>query len=281
MLSLKRGGWPYATPPNVPFDLNPLSPQARGLVAWWPMLGSRSERRVLDLAHGAYPATLAAGNPTIKYHAQQGRALACDSTDDRLDVSKTGLGSGWTKLTCAVWAQFSGWEEGDIFLRAYDGSGWLFMTESTSPYSGCRFDVYTPTASYGRTGTGALTTGQTTCLVAVYDGAGAANADRLKIYINGQAQTLTFSGTIPAAIGTHAGTTYLCGHPSTNTRTLNGLFFEARVYNRALPAAEVQTLHQPATRWQLYRPMVRSWAASTVAAPPAAVPSELMLMGVG
>ena len=38
-------------------------------------------------------------------------------------------------------------------------------------------------------------------LACVYDGAGAANADRQKIYINGINQTLTFGGTVPATLG--------------------------------------------------------------------------------
>lgn len=41
----------------------------------------------------------------------------------------------------------------------------------------------------------------------VYDGAGAANADRLKLYLNGTQQTLDFGATtIPATIGAHAQT---------------------------------------------------------------------------
>jgi len=36
-----RGGWPFTGPPNCDFELNTNSPQAQGLVGWWPTLGAR------------------------------------------------------------------------------------------------------------------------------------------------------------------------------------------------------------------------------------------------
>ena len=54
---------------------------------------------------------------------------------------------------------------------------------------------------------GSLTTGTWKHFSWVYDGSGAVNADRLKMWMDGVAQTLTFSGTIPATMpdtGTNA-----------------------------------------------------------------------------
>lgn len=46
--------------------------------------------------------------------------------------------------------------------------------------------------------------GVRTLVSIVFDGAGVTNADRLKGYINGVQQTLTFTGTIPSSLGANA-----------------------------------------------------------------------------
>lgn len=49
------GGWPYSQPPNVPFTLNKWSPQAEGLMAWWPALGSRGASVLRDYVGNPSP----------------------------------------------------------------------------------------------------------------------------------------------------------------------------------------------------------------------------------
>lgn len=61
------------------------------------------------------------------------------------------------------------------------------------------------TASVGNTGTVAITGANPNIVSVIYNGGGAANADRLKVWVNGIAQTLTFAGTIPATLGTATG----------------------------------------------------------------------------
>jgi hypothetical protein len=74
----------------------------------------------------------------------------------------------------------------------------------------------------------------------VFDGTQSGNANRLKIYINGIAETLTFSGTIPATLsdGTSA---LLFGavFPSSPADFYGGLMDEWSLWSRALSAAEV------------------------------------------
>lgn len=61
------------------------------------------------------------------------------------------------------------------------------------------------TASTGNFGSVAVTGANPNIVSVVYNGAGAANADRLKVWVNGVAQTLAFTGTIPATLGTATG----------------------------------------------------------------------------
>lgn len=61
----------------------------------------------------------------------------------------------------------------------------------------------------------ALAVGTWVHIASVYDGSGAANADRQKIYINGVAQVLTFAGTVPSTLGDAGATSYeLMGNAS-------------------------------------------------------------------
>lgn len=91
------------------------------------------------------------------------------------------------------------------------------------------------------TAVGLLAIGVWTHVVAVFDGAGALNADRLKIYVNGVSQTLAFNGTIPATIrnGTAPlivgdwGGTIAAGH------YWNGRIDEVKLASRAWTAAEI------------------------------------------
>lgn len=73
--------------------------------------------------------------------------------------------------------------------------------------------------------------------VAVFDGTATGNANRLKIYKDGVLLTVTFSGTIPATVGTTAAT-LLLGKSQTGTFGV-GLLDNIRVITRAITASEV------------------------------------------
>jgi hypothetical protein len=74
----------------------------------------------------------------------------------------------------------------------------------------------------------------------VFDGTQTGNAGRLKGYIDGVAQTLTFAGTIPATLGTSS-TFYIGGIGGSGNDA--GNIDDARIYNRALSAADVRMLY--------------------------------------
>lgn len=82
-----------------------------------------------------------------------------------------------------------------------------------------------------------------THLVWLFDGAGALNADRLKLYVNGAAQTLTFSGTIPATIRNGTAPLRIGAWSGSLTRYWNGRIDETGLWSRALTAGEVATLY--------------------------------------
>lgn len=70
----------------------------------------------------------------------------------------------------------------------------------------------------------------------VYNGTGADNPSRLKIYIDGVEQTLSFSGTIPATTSTNNASFSIAG---TGTNTVIGGVDDMRLWRRALTPAEI------------------------------------------
>lgn len=74
-------------------------------------------------------------------------------------------------------------------------------------------------------------------IVIAYDGSGATNPDRLKIYIDGANQTLTFSGTPASSLGTITAMHLFRDQP---TRYGTGNITDFRLFNRTLTAQQVR-----------------------------------------
>lgn len=108
--------------------------------------------------------------------------------------------------------------EADAKLAAYIGSG---------------------TSNNGK-GTTVLSAATWYHVAIVYNGAGAGNSTRLLIYVNGVAETLSFSGTIPATITANAGAWRMGGY---NSNFVGGRIANASWWNRALVQADVDALY--------------------------------------
>lgn len=120
-----------------------------------------------------------------------------DGTDDNLfAASNASLNSG-AALTVAIRAKPDVITSNRVpFCRSQSTSGsWSIQ----SNLGGMRFHLGTPGTNFGEVA-GALVAGTERTYVWVFDGAGATNADRLKLYMNGVAQTVAFTGTIPASV---------------------------------------------------------------------------------
>jgi len=95
--------------------------------------------------------------------------------------------------------------------------------------------------------------GQVTCAgttwrhcIAIYDGSQSGNSNRLKVYIDGVAQVLSFVGTIPATSPADAGT-FDIGRYLGSSYSSGGVFDDVRVYNRALSDSEAIALYNSYT----------------------------------
>ena len=72
--------------------------------------------------------------------------------------------------------------------------------------------VHNGGSSYGQLSFPNSNLGQWFHYAMVFDGSGSANPDRLKVYINGANQPLTFAGTIPSSTANLAGASFIIGH---------------------------------------------------------------------
>lgn len=95
--------------------------------------------------------------------------------------------------------------------------------------------VHTGAGAYGEV---ALPSGRRCDLVVKYGGAGATNADRLKVWINGRSATLAFVGTIIAAMATH--TTSRLGYNTGGSNPTPGTIWGFAVLPTALADAVIE-----------------------------------------
>lgn len=78
----------------------------------------------------------------------------------------------------------------------------------------------------------------------VYDGGGATNADRLKLYVDGTNQTLTFTGTIPSTAGTNANPFDVARYYPSGAATYGDQFCShVTVHSNALSSSDISTLY--------------------------------------
>jgi hypothetical protein len=163
-----------------------------------------------------------------------------DGVNDYLDLGTDPVLAGKTQFTLEMRMHFdnSAGEYTIIGQRTSDANrtlviqrwaGALYILFDGINYASCPFEACTTERSH---------------LAAVYDGTGATNTDRLKFYINGVAQTLTYTGTIPATtLVTSPAADLVLGcennGPGTQLQFLDGQFGEVCIWDHALTPAEI------------------------------------------
>ena len=99
---------------------------------------------------------------------------------------------------------------------------------------------YRTSTAYGLSATGLVSADTWYNALVVFDGGGATNADRLKLYINGNPITLTYTGTIPTQTGTMLiNTMWLGASNSPNFWGLEGNIDEVSIFDSAISIGDV------------------------------------------
>jgi hypothetical protein len=185
-------------------------------------------------------------------------AIDFDGVNQYVDCGDINAIDGVAALTVELWLTTDA-DQFTVFASkslAAATDGWLFQTKSLENQK-VLFYFGSGGVIQGVTGD-VLTAGALTYLVAVFDGAGATNADRLKIYVNAVSQTLTFTGTIPATVPASTASV-LFGTWGALTLFLNGKMDDARIYDRAFSASEIEDKYAARGADAIYNSIIGRW----------------------
>lgn len=238
---------PLTGPPlGLPFVLNRTSPQARGLVLWWPLIrskggGARDHVAGRALSPSAVPMTFAPD-------AEMGAGLLGNGSTSSASASDIGLPAGATERTIAVWARVTPPSAGNLYPMVAYGStsaGQFFRIDQRNSLSGTGLSV---SFSGHVVGYGSLFTGLVHLAAVIPPGA--TTTASAVLYVNGVPYSATLGGSAQTLNTVLSGSLYIARDDL--PRYSGDTIFDARVYNRALSAAEVWALYAPQTRWGLY-----------------------------
>jgi len=259
-MQLIRGGWPFRTPPNVPFKLN--KPKAEGLVGWWPAIASRGNivREFTGFAGNAIPGSV----PGHLVDSEMGPARDYDGSANYLSVSGVDTLAN-DRMSVSCWCNLDDLTvDSRLVTRWEAGAGtthqFILWMDTGDGADGFAFAIMDDAASAHTTGatTASGTQGQTHHVVGTWDGG------TLSVYVDGE-----LKDSDPFAVTMQTSTrVVLIGAVSDDSPSgfTNGRIGDVRIRNYAMGAEEV--LNEYLDPWDLYRPQVPGfWSIAPAAAP--------------
>lgn len=222
----------------------PINPMALtpAPVAYYP-LGSGSTGDA-----GTSPSTLTVPNESVP------DATVFDFTSIHQYIRASNFGSifsGKTTFSFSGWFKLSTLLSFQQIFNIYDGSDTWFAINTYS--NQLRFNInYAGSSTYAYVNQAHLLTGTGTWFhfAGSFDGSEAANANRVKVYINGTPATLTFVGTPATSMGTIPATanTQIGGHVgSFNGFQPTGSASNIQLWDTNLSPSEITTLYNNGT----------------------------------
>lgn len=241
---------PVAAVPRFGAAIKSWHPLARGLSSAWLF----NEGRGIVVTSSVYPyrqATLTQGTwvndnfgwPCLSFNGNNTRAAVTSMPE--LDSA--------VAFTLSVWLQQRTVPATDyVFAKIVDASNGVYILPKVA--GGLECGVNSAGAKNATLNTYASYIAANTWvhLSLAFDGTGSANADRLKLYIDGRYVAFSaFTGTLPAATPNLAAATAYWGYTGS---ALDGLMRAAYVHNRALSADEIAQLYRDP--FQMFEPAV-------------------------
>lgn len=265
MNRLKRGGWPYRNFPNADFKLNRKSPQAKGLVGWWPPAGGYGLRTLRDYA-GINNGTFV-GAPTWHAIEELGPVVRYDGAADYTVLANaTGVSGATTRtVACWVWLGDVNAPISTIFKYGLAAAGRAFGIHIGTLANG---DIYVETSGgdWHTNGT-VITTNRAYHIAVTYNGGAIEGAGSIKLYLDGLPLSVVLSGLETGVLDTGDTAPHIANDPNEAGREQLGFIGAVTLHNRNLDAHEIYNLW--ANPWELYQPITRRWAPSrSVAAAP-------------
>lgn len=181
-------------------------------------------------------------------------SLNLDGVDDYVDCGDIPAFDSQTYLSVFAWARITT-QDGRIssIVHKQDTvtAAKRWSLSPSQPTIGDDDDILVLLGSdgnnaYGYTSAGILPLNTWTHVGFVFDGTGAANADRLKIYVNGLAASVTYNATIPASTADQDGSLWFGRYPG--QQYFPGQIDDMRILTRACSASDVTAIYQDSLR---------------------------------
>jgi len=228
--------------------LNLKSPQATGLVLWFPTaVGNFGGASLRDFSLHQQASGTFVNTPVWAREATVGGALDFERGDsDAVNVTDYALISSLSEFTISFWMNpesnpTTGSQEHPVFCKGDRSGNKEFRVRRIT--TGLNFHISTTGSDeLGGTASWTPTLGQWTLMTVVWDGA------NITLFVDGVQHTqFSASGTMH-----DAGVDLRIGSYSDGVRFFDGKMADIRLYNVAKSTAEIWQLYDPATRWQLY-----------------------------
>lgn len=261
-------------PPPGPFEINRASPQAAGLVAWWPTMASRGAGVLQELVTG-HNGTFN-NTPTWGQDPEIGWGLNYVTGDsDSVRVNNASILNPTTPFTVTAWFRC------DTTVLSATNKNILLKGTSSWSAAGMQYQLVIPTYSTDlrlRISNGSAITDLNIAGPIVqgelHFGAGVFDGSNIHVYLGKQGKLLSNSTAWANTPTTSAGTFNIGEGAGDNYWT--GFIFDVRLYHRAVSASELFQHFTPATRWELYAPRRRLWTVKA----PAAGPQTIVPAGI-
>lgn len=225
-------------------QINFKSPHWSGLAAWYPLRDTGGgvndfKRRTYDAyAASANRPTFGALNAETGVHVAFATASYTDANRDYQPITSVSLG---TEHTMAYWSYYVNYS-----AQVYGG----VTLGYTNDYY---FDWISGSTRYAAFGTANLASTTSNLVKSTWQHLGIVrNGTSVQFYLNGMPD-----GSVQTLGTNNAVTITLIGAATTVANSYygyNGRLADVRMYSRALNAAEMWSLYDPDTRWELYRP---------------------------
>ena len=170
------------------------------------------------------------------------KSLLFDGIDDYIELGSISHLQNATEYSISSWFKTPFNNLYQVIYSWDDGADGYLQLLLISDGSFIVYNNRTSTA-YGLSATGLVSADTWYNALVVFDGSGATNADRLKLYINGNPISLTFTGTVPTQTGTMLiQTMWLGASTGFNFWGLEGNIDEVSIFDRVVTPSEIVTL---------------------------------------
>jgi hypothetical protein len=188
----------------------------------------------------SYASAMSGGNPVV---ITDGAASFASGTGNVLSCSNSSSLQFSNGFTFSCWVQSSSFSASQEIFSKWDGSSSDIIQLQIASTGAIDAFVGGTGGNFGATTSSVITANTWFMITMVFDGTQSTNATRLKVYVNGLSQSLTFTGTIPSSISNTLELYWGNYHNYTGGFGLVGYLDEVSVWNRPLTQSEVTTLY--------------------------------------